>query len=142
MSDLYGKIFGLRWFFRWNKVILVPEEGGLREFMAGSLKALEEDAALGIFPEGWITQDGSLREFQPGVIHLAMRTGAMIVPVAIVGGFQAFPRTARFPRPKKVEVRIGEALKVEDLFPSQGTRSDKMKAAASALRDKILHLQQ
>ena len=142
MSDLYEKTFGLRWFFRWNRVILVPEEGGLREFMVGSLQALKEDAALGIFPEGWITQDGSMREFQTGVIHLAMKTGAKIVPVAIVGGFEAFPRTSKFPRPKKVEIRIGEPLEVADLLPSKGTRAEKLKVAASTLREKVLSLQQ
>ncbi len=140
MSDLYGKIFGLRWFFRWNKVILVPEKGGLRKFMQGSLEALENGSALGIFPEGWITRDGNLREFQAGVIRLAIRSGAKIVPVAIVGGFEAFPRDAFFPRPRKVEVRIGDPILVEDLLPSGESGPQALKTAAEALRAKVLGL--
>ncbi len=140
MSDLYGGIFGLRWFFRWNKVILVPEEGGLKEFMTRSLQALEEGAALGIFPEGWITLDGSVREFQPGVIRLAMKTGARIVPAAIVGGARAFPRRSWFPRPWKVRVRIGEPLEVESLLPEQGSKAERVGVAASRLRAKVLEL--
>jgi 1-acyl-sn-glycerol-3-phosphate acyltransferase len=140
MSDLYGKIFGLRWFFRWNKVILVPEEGGLRDFMVHSVEALKEGDGLGIFPEGWITKDGSLREFQTGVIRLAMKTRAKIVPIAIVGGAEAYPRGAWIPRPKKVKICIGDPVGVESLLPREGTRAEKMRVAAAALREMVLRL--
>lgn len=43
---------------------------------------LDEGAILGIFPEGWISRDGKMRKFQPG-IHKILKNNP--VPVVIIG---------------------------------------------------------
>jgi 1-acyl-sn-glycerol-3-phosphate acyltransferase len=63
---------------------------------------------VGVFPEGWITRDGSLRPAQRGIIAFAARAGVPIVPVGVRGAFAAFPRHARFPRRHPVRVHFGE----------------------------------
>ncbi|MBI5145541.1 MAG: 1-acyl-sn-glycerol-3-phosphate acyltransferase [Candidatus Omnitrophica bacterium] len=91
MRSLY-MIPALRWFLRANETL---SDG------SSSPKALElliKNENVGLFPEGGISRDGNLREFRRGAALLAMRSGRPIVPAAIIGTFQAFPRSAKFPR--------------------------------------------
>ncbi|MGN6605609.1 MAG: lysophospholipid acyltransferase family protein [Jatrophihabitans sp.] len=46
---------------------------------------LAEGRALGIFPEGTRSPDGRLHKFRTGVARLALRSGAPVVPVGLVG---------------------------------------------------------
>ena len=57
-----------------------------------------------VFPEGARTCSGRLDEFKPGVIRLALDTGAPIVPVTVIGGYRAFSPHHFFPRPFKVKI--------------------------------------
>ncbi len=84
------------------------------------LAALTGGDIVGVFPEGWITRDGSLRPAQRGIIAFAARAGVPIVPVGVRGAFAAFPRDARFPRPHPVHVRFGEPFLV-----AAGVRTDR-----------------
>lgn len=66
---------------------------------------LERGGAVGIFPEGTRIRNGPLGEPKSGVGHLALVTGAPIVPVAIAGTDQI--RRGWRIRPRKVVVRCG-----------------------------------
>lgn len=66
---------------------------------------LERGGAVGIFPEGTRVRKGPLGEPKSGVGHLALVTGAPIVPVAIAGTDQI--RRGWRIRPRKVAVRCG-----------------------------------
>lgn len=71
-----------------------------------TLRRLKNDEAVLIFPEGSRSFDGELAPFTSGYASLAMKTNATIVPVAIAGAFEAFPRTQKFPSPFKPRVRV------------------------------------
>ena len=47
--------------------------------------------ALGIFPEGTRSPDGRLHRFRTGVARLALRTGAPVIPVGLVGTREVQP---------------------------------------------------
>jgi len=49
------------------------------------LDVLAEGRALGIFPEGTRSPDGRLYKFRTGVARIAIRSGAPVVPVGLVG---------------------------------------------------------
>lgn len=49
------------------------------------VRVLGEGRALGIFPEGTRSPDGRLYKFRTGVARLALRSGAPVVPVGLVG---------------------------------------------------------
>lgn len=64
-----------------------------------------------IFPEGTRTPDGTIRPFKAGGLRIVLEEGRSVVPVAILGTYEAFPRHARTIRPGGVlRMRIGEPV--------------------------------
>lgn len=63
-----------------------------------------------IFPEGTRSIDGRLQSAEPGAALLALRTGATVLPVAVVGAHRMLPKGARLPRPQPIVVRLGPPL--------------------------------
>jgi 1-acyl-sn-glycerol-3-phosphate acyltransferase len=105
--------------FRFLRCIPVDEKSTTAALKA-NVRSLEQGACLGIFPEGHVSDDGKLQPPQPGAFFLAQRSGATVVPVAIKGNFEALPRHAKFPRPRKVEVFVLEPFTVpKDLSREQ-----------------------
>jgi 1-acyl-sn-glycerol-3-phosphate acyltransferase len=75
---------------------------------------LSGGAALGIFPEGTRSPDGRMFKFRTGVARLAMRSGAPVIPVGIVGTREVQPPgTHRWHR-GPVEVHFGAPLHFGD----------------------------
>ena len=66
-----------------------------------------------IFPEGTRSPDGEMQPLRPGFSALVQRTGVPIVPVALDGAYQAWPRKAKFPRPGRIQIVVGEPISVE-----------------------------
>jgi 1-acyl-sn-glycerol-3-phosphate acyltransferase len=62
-----------------------------------SLKRLRGGEIILVFPEGGRTWDGKIAPFLQGSLVLAQRTKSMILPSAISGCYEAFPRTQKFP---------------------------------------------
>jgi len=60
-----------------------------------------------LFPEGTRTATGDLGPFKPGIGLLAGGTPIPVIPCHLRGAFEAWPRTARFPRPGKLDLVIG-----------------------------------
>ncbi len=90
-----------------------------RDAARASMAALETAAELlrsgqlvGIYPEGTRSRDGLLHRGHTGVAHLAMLTGAPIVPVGLIGTDRVQPIGAVLPRPfgGRVRVRFGAPL--------------------------------
>lgn len=72
-----------------------------------SLRLLKEGKALLLFPEGTRTPNGTVQAMQAGAIALARRSKAPIIPVAVDGIFEAWPRDAKFPRWARMYVQYG-----------------------------------
>lgn len=90
----------------------VSLEKGDRAALKASLEQLRAGGGLMVFPEGARTSSGRLEEFKPGVIRLAIETGAPIVPVTIIGGYRAFCRHHYFPRPFKIRIVYHEPIRL------------------------------
>jgi 1-acyl-sn-glycerol-3-phosphate acyltransferase len=56
---------------------------------------------------------GELQELAPGVGVLVHGLAAAVVPAAIAGTFDAWPKHRRWPRPARVRVAFGEPLDVD-----------------------------
>jgi 1-acyl-sn-glycerol-3-phosphate acyltransferase len=87
-----------------------------------SLRLLREGKALLLFPEGTRTADGRIGPAQPGVVALARRSRAPIVPVAVDGVYEAWPRGQRLPRWARFHVAYGEPLDAQVFASSMTNR--------------------
>lgn len=81
-----------------------------------TLRRLKHGEMVLIFPEGARCFDGEMIPFRKGYIGIAVRSRATIVPTAIAGSFEAFPRNRKIPIPffHPVRVEFGEPFRYED----------------------------
>ena len=68
-----------------------------------------------IAPEGTRTADGSLQEFKRGAFHLALASGAPVIPLVVKNGYSLYPRHRRVARPGTVKVCILPPIPTDDL---------------------------
>lgn len=74
---------------------------------------LNQGGALVMFPEGTRASHlHDLRPPEPGAALLAVRTGAAILPLAVIGTDRVLPRGARRPARSTIRVRIGDAIRI------------------------------
>ncbi len=95
---------------------------GLVQSLRFAESRLEAGEIVALFPEGTRSRSGDLHRGRPGVAHLALRTGAPIVPVGIIGTDRVQAPDTRFAHPRfrgRVEVRFGSPI---DLGPWAGMR--------------------
>jgi 1-acyl-sn-glycerol-3-phosphate acyltransferase len=71
---------------------------------------LRSGNAFGIYPEGTRSPDGRLHRFRTGVARIALRTGAPVVPVGLVGTERVQPPGARYWRYARVGVHFGAPM--------------------------------
>jgi len=114
--------------FRFLRCIPIESSNPLAAMKAG-LRSLELGACIGIFPEGSITLDGKMKSPERGALFLAQRSGATVVPVAIVGNFIAWPRHAKLPRFSKIKLIVGDPFTVP---------KDCSKKQAAEITDKLM----
>ncbi len=91
-----------------------------REAMRKCQAALEAGEPLVVFAEGTRRTSPVIEDLFDGAAHLALRTGAPIFPVGIGGSARAMPRGAKFFRPVRVAVVVGEAIHPD--MPEPGHR--------------------
>jgi 1-acyl-sn-glycerol-3-phosphate acyltransferase len=115
----------------------VRMEKGDRRAMRHSLDHLKSGGGLMIFPEGARTRTGEMTRFKPGVIQLALASGAKIVPVTIVGGYRALSPHNRVPRPTKVRLYYHDPVTVNELDVETVTK-EQLHEEASRLRGIVL----
>ena len=111
----YFKKWHTRWFFKWGGSI--PIERGSHtaagQALRGAVEALRRGELVGIFPEGTRSPDGRMYRARTGVARLALSAGSPVVPVALVGTFEAMPYDRKVPRLRPTEVRFGKPIPVD-----------------------------
>ena len=138
--------------FRWGPfgaiiaaldAISIDREASPVAAMKLMIRKLRGGGALTIFPEGTRTRDGRLGEVKSGFALVAKRAGVPILPVAIVGAWECWPRTRWFPRPGRIRLEFGalipagEVASMDDktLVALVTRRLTELDAAARRLRD-------
>jgi 1-acyl-sn-glycerol-3-phosphate acyltransferase len=67
-----------------------------------------------LFPEGTRSRTGEMTSFKPGLGMIVAETDVPVVPVYIHGAYEAAPPGRRLPRPGRIELRVGPALRFTD----------------------------
>ncbi len=129
-----SKLFG--WYIRMLNTIPLREDGkGDTAPMKDALARMNRGAAVVIFPEGSRSETGEIGEFQRGAGLLIKRSKCPVVPMAIEGAFEAWPRGRTLPRFRtRVWVQIGTPIEHDELM-EQG-----MDAGMQRLRTEVVAL--
>ena len=104
-----------RWLINSLDAIPIDREGMGMSGLKETLRRLKREEMVLIFPEGTRTASGKVGLLKPGFAALARRAQVPLVPLAIEGAFQAWPRKQRLPQPEVIEIQFGEPLRVDQL---------------------------
>jgi 1-acyl-sn-glycerol-3-phosphate acyltransferase len=85
---------------------------GLKEI----LKRLRKGGIVILFPEGTRTRDGRIAPLKSGIAVMASRARVPIVPAAIAGTFEAWPRSRLFPAPHPIRIEYGPPILPEEIM--------------------------
>ena len=95
-----------------------------RENARSSLKSLvraSETVRAGmpllVFPEGGRSPDGIIKPFLGGAFYVAIKAGVPIVPMALVGTYEALPMNRYIMRPHPMRLIVGRPITTEGLNP-------------------------
>lgn len=130
-------VFG--WLLR--KVHAFPVRRGKsdRRAIRRALEILKDGHVLALFPEGTRSATGDLQELQRGAAMLALRSGAPVVPMVVVGAHEALSGGRKVPRRGPLSVRVGPPLQLHNGISDSNAiteASERIHAAMAALYPK------
>jgi len=90
-----GRVPFVGWMLWLNDYVLVQrgDRQSIRTMIDHCNRHLSAGSPLLLFPEGTRTLDGNLLPFKEGGFKLAVEHGVPVIPVAVSGTFEAFPKT-------------------------------------------------
>ncbi|MGC4770730.1 lysophospholipid acyltransferase family protein [Micromonospora sp. DT44] len=123
-------------FFVGTGTIPVDRSGGqaARAALDTQLRVLRAQGVAGIYPEGTRSPDGRLYRGKTGVARLALESGAVVVPVAMLNADELQPPGRLIPRIGQVRVRFGAPL---DFSRYAGLAGDRF--VERAVTDEIMY---
>lgn len=80
-----------------------------RNAIRTAMSLLEAGNLVGLFPEGTRSKNGMLGEPEQGLAMIAIKTGAVVIPTAVIGTNKVFSSSCWLPR---FEVRFGKPVPV------------------------------
>jgi long-chain acyl-CoA synthetase len=118
-SDIFGKGF-MRKLARSIKVVVLDPDANLVPAMRAGAFGLRNSMVLILYPEGERSIDGLPRIFKKGAAILSIHLQVPIVPVAIEGFYEAWPRNRPFHGFTTLRMAIGDPI----LPPSESEASE------------------
>jgi 1-acyl-sn-glycerol-3-phosphate acyltransferase len=89
-----------------------------------AVRVLHSGLGMLVFPEGTRSPDGKLLPFKKGPFHLAMAAGVPVVPITIVGSYEAWPKGRPSLHPGEIVVNFHPPID-----PHQFARKEQLLAA-------------
>jgi long-chain acyl-CoA synthetase len=127
-----------KWLARKINLLPVDPDANLVSAMQTSAFGLEHGKILMLFPEGERSIDGTVKRFKKGAPILAQHLGVPIVPVAIRGAYELWPRNRSInwrmvlPFGHRVRVSFGEPVRFD--------ATADYAASAAQLRERVQRL--
>jgi long-chain acyl-CoA synthetase len=94
-SEVFGEGF-MRRLARWLRVMVLDPDANLVPAMRAGAFGLKHGQVLILYPEGERSIDGTPRIFKKGAAILSIHMQVPIVPIAIEGFYEAWPRGKKF----------------------------------------------
>jgi long-chain acyl-CoA synthetase len=108
-SDIFGQGF-MRWLARTLRVVVVDPDANLIPAMRAGAFGLRQGRPLILYPEGERSIDGTPRTFKKGAAILSIHMQVPIVPVAIEGFYEAWPRNKPFQKFAPLSMVFGDPI--------------------------------
>jgi long-chain acyl-CoA synthetase len=108
-SEIFGTGF-LRTLARWLRVVVVDPDANLIPAMRAGAFGLRSGRVLILYPEGERSIDGEPRIFKKGAAILSIHMQVPIVPVAIEGFHEAWPRGKGFQKFTRLQLMFGDPI--------------------------------
>jgi long-chain acyl-CoA synthetase len=108
-SEIFGKGFMLRLARSLRTVVVDPDANLIPAMRAGAF-GLRQGRPLILYPEGERSIDGTPRTFKKGAAILSIHLQVPIVPVAIEGFYQAWPRNKSFQGFTPLKIVFGDPM--------------------------------
>ncbi len=100
--------------------IPVKREGADATSFKRAMKTLNKGFPLLVFPEGTRSPDGCLQAPRRGVGLMACKARVPILPARVVGGFEAFGKGRKMPKPGvRITIVYGPPLPIEEVDPGR-----------------------
>lgn len=109
----------LGWHLKRSGQIAIEREdarSSLRSLAAAS-NTVRNGMPLVVFPEGGRSPDGEIKPFLGGAFYVAIKAGVEVVPMALVGTYEALPMNSYVIRPMPFRLIVGEPISTEGLVP-------------------------
>ncbi len=132
------------YFENFTNMAPLNRRSGLRKAIEQASEHIGRGRTVLIFPEGTRSPDGAMREFMPLIGNLVLNNKVDVLPLYLGGTHKALPKGAKVPVPRKrkVEVRIGPPLTIEQLEQRVAgkKRSDAYREVARLAHDAVAAL--
>jgi len=115
-----GQIPLFGWAMRAGRFLFIDRQNATsaRRTIDGAADRIRQGCSVVIFPEGTRSRDGRLGAFKKGGFHLAINSGAQIVPVTIRGTREVMPRGSVLIYAGVVDIEIGAPVVTTGLGPA------------------------
>lgn len=124
-------------FENYSNSIAVQQGAGDVKAMKQCIEVLNDGQALMLFPEGARTLTGRVEKFETGAMLIIKRAKPMVVPVAVEGPYDIWPRKQKRPNFRgRMGVMFGHPI------PAQTLTNLKPDAAMELLRQQVEALRQ
>ena len=114
--DWYFKKFPLKLLVSNGNVILIDINKNIRKSVEEIVGYLKSGKNVLIFPEGARTKDGKVAEFKKVFAIISKELEIDVQCLGIKGGFEAYSRYMKFPKPKKIKVAVLDTIKPEGSY--------------------------
>jgi len=108
-SEHFGTGF-MRVLARWLRIIVVDPDANLIPAMRAGAFGLRHGRVLILYPEGERSIDGTPKTFKKGAAILSIHAHVPIVPVAIEGFYDAWPRGQSFQKFSPLRIEFGDPI--------------------------------
>lgn len=109
----------LSWLIRSLGAFPVRQGAGDIRAIKETVQRLQEGRILNIFPEGSRTENGQIMPMQPGVALVARKAGVPIIPAAIIGSYEAWPKGTTMFRMHPIRIAYGPPLDMRGMKSDQ-----------------------
>jgi len=129
----------LGWVIRRLNAVPVDRDGGGGTGLKAILDRLSAGEGILLFPEGTRSPDGTVQPARAGVGLTVIKSDAPVVPVCVVGAFEAWGRHQAWPRPRPVVVIYGKPMDFAALrAEAHGCGKERLKAIYQEVADTLM----